>query len=226
VRASKCDFVLLALMWLVFFFFTCLATFSNALQFIRTTTVNGTSNSWTVAQGMDFTVLTAIEVTAIGIFDADEPGFDGTLSARIFDRATDEVLAGPVFVSSSDRRANDDQPFVFKNVSRVRLSPGGYSIITVGSSAKDRWLQTNVAAGAGKVVPGDTGGGAILATNAVGGGNGLSASAAPSTIVTIGVLTTGASFLFNVAPPVVASPLPQIAFDDCEASGMHWTAIG
>jgi hypothetical protein len=189
---------------------------SNALQFLRATTVVGNFNTAAfvvgVGLGMDFTIYRTIEVTAIGLFDGDERGFNGTLSARIFDRSTDLVVVDPVSVNSSDARTDDQNPFVFKNVTRVRLLPGVYSLIAVGSTTNDRWL--NSLAARGSVVAGESGEGAVLITNSASGGNGLSTSTI--TGISQDQLLAGATFLFDVVPTVMVA-LPQRQYLDCEA---------
>lgn len=193
---------------------------SDSLQFLRVTTHVGTYNQSGVGNGVDFTVYRAIDVTAIGLFDADERGFVGTVSARIFDRSTDVVVVGPVHVNDSDARSDDQNPFVFKNVTRVRLSPGVYSIIGVATSLLDRWLTTFLIPGS--VVIGDSGDGAVLASHAAQGGNGLLASSAKGGG---NVLVVGGVFVFEVVPSAsIALPLPEYA--DCEAVACAGHASG
>lgn len=122
------------MLWLVALF----STAAVALQFLRATTLIGAGNGSAGGHGMDFAVYRAIDVTAIGVFDADVRGFRGNSSARIFDRSTDRVVGGPVYVDSSDARTDDENPFVFKNVSRVRLPPGVYCLL--GDWISRRWV--------------------------------------------------------------------------------------
>jgi hypothetical protein len=189
-----------------------LVSMSNSLQFLRATTYAGALNQSGVGNGMEFTVYHAIDVTSIGVFDGDERGFNGSLSVRIFDRSTDRVVVGPVVVNSSDARIDDQNPFAFQNMTSVRLSPGVYSLIAIGSSAIDRWLNAREAPGS--VVAGDSGDGAVLITNTIYGGNGLSAST-PSGFST-GIFVAGATFLFEVVPRTAVT-LPQPQYADCEA---------
>jgi hypothetical protein len=72
----------------------------------------------------------------------DPRGFVGTFSARIVDRSTGLVVVGPVVVGGNDTRTSDLNPFVFKNVTNGRLSPGVYSLIAMNSSPNDTWLNT------------------------------------------------------------------------------------
>jgi hypothetical protein len=113
-----------------------------------------------------------------------------------------------------------ENPFVFKNVTRVRLSPGVYSIIGVASSLLDRWLTTFLIPGS--VVIGDSGDGAVLASHAAQGGNGLLASSAKGGG---NVLAVGGVFVFEVVPSAsIALPLPEYA--DCEAVACAGHASG
>jgi hypothetical protein len=201
----------------LYFILLASKSISNALQFLRATTFVGNYNSTAflsidTARGVDFTLYRAVDVTAIGLLDADERGFNGTFSARIFDRSTDLVVVGPVSVYSTDARSDDQNPFVFKNVMRTRLPPGVYSVITICTSNNDRWLITGAAFG--PVVTSDDGNGTVVITNLVWGGNGLSASAAINSAT--GQLWAGATFLFEVVPTDVVA-LPQPEYPDCEA---------
>jgi hypothetical protein len=192
-----------------------LVVVSFSLQFLRATTLVGLySESSGIAYGPDFTVYRAIKVTAIGIFDGDAPGFNSTWTARILDHSTDRVIVDPIYVNMSDARADDSNPFAFKNVSMV-LPPGVYTLLAVTPSPKDKWLTTNL--GPNCVVVGDTGDGAILATNGAAGGNGLSVSGTKSGIKP-SEFVVGATFQFEVVVgpgPVVSAPTTD--FVDCEA---------
>lgn len=106
-------------------------------------------------------------------------------------------------------------------MTRTRLLPGVYSLIAIGSSSNDRWLNSNTALGS--VVVGDSGDGAVLATNTASGGDGLSAFA--STTLFPGVLVAGATFLFDVVPSVTVD-LPQPRYTDCEAVACAGLASG
>lgn len=197
---------------MLLFSLSMLVSMSESLQFLRATTRVGAYTQSGVGIGVDFTVYLPIEVTAIGLCDADERGFDSTFTARIFDRSTDRAVVGPVSVNNSDARVDDQNPFVFKNVTRVRLLPGHYSIIAVASSPLDRWLTTFLVPGA--IVAGDSGNGAVLVTNSAEGGDGLLASLA--NVGHPGVFAAGGAFLFEVVPSAVAV-LPQPQYTDCEA---------
>lgn len=103
------------------------------------------------------------------------------------------------------------QPVCFKNVSTVRLLPGRYCITSVGFLSD---AQISTGRNRGSVIAGDSGGGAVLITDALSGGNGLLSS----TIGTGGPghLVAGATFLFDVVPAAPV-PVPQNEFVDCEA---------
>lgn len=191
---------------------------SAALQFLRVRQLTG--HGFTApAVGMDFTVNAAIDVYAIGLLDADAHGVNGTLTARIFDRSTDQVVAGPVTISSGEMRTDDANPFVFKNVPTVRLQPGVYNIVSIGF-ASDRYIST--ASSANSVEPGETGDGAIHITASNNGGNGLSSSATrPGSGRGFHV---GATFLFGVVPEMAARE--QKLFADCEAVACAGLATG
>lgn len=192
---------------------------STALQALRVSQTVGHSFV-TTALGMDFTVYSAIDVSAVGLLDADARGINGTLVARIFDRATDRVVVGPVTVKAGEARADDANPFVFKVVPTVRLQPGVYSIVSVGFTS-DRYLSS--AANAGSVVAADTGNGTVLITGSVSGGNGTLASAAN---ITSTARVCGATFRFAVVPAPPPPPLPAREFADCEVVACAGLATG
>lgn len=136
----------------------------QALQLLRATqTLSG--GIWDLGIGTDFVVYASIDVTAIGIFDGDQTGLGGAVATRIF--KSDQVVVECV-ADASDARANNSNPFVFKAVQRTRLAPGNYSVISAGFA--QLWYLTTYR-GEG-VVDGDTSGGAVAITAAIGGGDG------------------------------------------------------
>lgn len=185
---------------------------AQALQLLLATQIVGHGRS-AYGLGVDFTVNAAVDVSAVGIVDCDQPGFVNTISARIFDRSTGQVVVGPVMFSSNDDRANDTNPFAFRPIQTVRLAPGLYCLVSDGF-ASDRYLSTGAAARS--VVAGDSGG-AVLVTAAVVGGNG----SAPITTLSTNYehhpteLLVGATFVFSVVPTAVPPSL-EPEFADCE----------
>jgi hypothetical protein len=189
-------------------------TISYALQLLRASRVQ-TAERIVSCRGVDFTVSRrAIDVTAVGLFDDDPRGFVGTFSARIVDRSTGLVVIGPIDVGGNDTRASDLDPFVFKNVTNARLSPGVYSLIAMNSSPNDTWLNTGIADLGGTVVIGDSGNGTVLITNGIIVAG--DCTSATSATVLDKLLFVGATFLFEVVP-TVAVALPQPEYPDCEA---------
>ena len=203
---------------MISFVLLVLFAFAQALQFSR---VNQTAGHtlWTSGLGMDFTVTSAIDVSAIGIIDADAPGISGTLTAQIVDRSNDRVAVGPVSVSQGqgDARANDSNPFVFKPMPSVRLAPGVYCLTSIGFIA-DKVVTTGTGGVSGSVVVGDSGGGAVLVTGAVNGGSDLLSSTQRNYAAGPDNFHAGATFVFSVAVsrPAVSPPLRTV-FPDCEA---------
>lgn len=193
------------------FLLLCAFSQSMALQFVRVTQVAGNA-LWPTALAVDFTVTATIDVSAIGIVDADALGFSSTLTAQIVDRSTDRAVAGPVAVKPGDQRATDANPFVFKNVTS-RLAPGSYCLIAVGTRL-DKIITTSIEPRS--VVAGDDGGGSIVITGAA---TSLTTSLLSSSLTDFFPRTTlygSATFLFDVVP---ASPAPRLlppAFVDCE----------
>jgi hypothetical protein len=189
------------------------APLSYALQLLRATRVQ-TGERIVTCRGVDFTVSgRAIDVTAVGLFDDDPRGFVGAFSARIVDRSTGLVVVGPVIVGGNDTRTSDLNPFVFKNVTNGRLSPGVYSLIAMNSSPNDTWLNTAIADLGGTVVIGDSGEGTALITHGIIVSG--CTSATPATVYDK-FLFAGATFLFEVVPTVTVA-LPQPQYADCEA---------
>lgn len=176
---------------------------SSALQLLRATRLPSVGSFASgVAFGVDFTARSAIDVSAIGVLDADARGFNGTTTAHIVDRSSGLVVAGPVAVQASEARTDDANPFVFQALApAVRLPPGVYSVMTVG--AGDGYLGTLLAPGS--VVAGDSGDDAVLITAAVSSGNGRIPSQHHA-----GHLLAGATLLF-------AAVRPAAWFADCEA---------
>lgn len=83
--------------------------------------------------GLDFTVFTPIDVSAVGVLDADKLGIEGTLTARVMDRSNNATLIGPFNFSEPMARLSDANPFAFLNLSApVRLQRGVYTLVSRG----------------------------------------------------------------------------------------------
>jgi hypothetical protein len=190
-----------------------------AVQFLQVKQTSGHLFSST-AIGVDFTVYAAIDVFSIGLLDADARGINGMLSASIFDRSTDRVVAGPVTVARGQARADDANPFVFNAVPTVRLQPGVYSIVSVGFTS-DRFVSN--ANKSDSVAAGANFNGAVFITASVSGGNGSLSSTANATGT---ALLCGATFRFAAAPSPPAAPLPTTEYADCEAVACAGMATG
>jgi len=177
---------------------------AQTLQFLRVHQTTGHYSYVGATLGMDFTVGAAINVTSIGILDADAVGFSGSVSARIFDRATNRIVGGPVVVEPGvDGRTDDANPFAFKAVA-VQLDPGAYCIVA-GPLTNDRYVSTGY--GRDSVARGDSGGNAVLITGAF---------SASSDLLSVNVISywpdhihAGATFLFTLVAVPPWSPLAE-----------------
>jgi hypothetical protein len=171
--------------------------------------------------GVDFTVYTAIDISDIGLIDADAPGVEGTLSARIFDRTDGRIVAGPVDVGPNDQRSNDSNPFVFKRVSK-RLFPGVYCLVAYGF-ATDQYInqgQHDPAISDAVILVVQSP--ALAVTGGVYGGNG---SSIPRIVEND--IYAAATFVFTVVNVATATlpPATQI-FHDCQAVACAGLATG
>jgi hypothetical protein len=185
---------------------TCAHQFLVASQYV------GHAFSPTASIGVDFTVYAPINVSAIGLVDADARGINGTLLATIVDRSSGRTFV-TVGASYGDRRENDTNPFHFVSVA-FRLERGVYSLISTGFILDRMISGSNSSA----VTTGYDGVVEVVATRALLGSN--VALVAPLTVDVggEGYFHVGATFLFEVVPePPVRSSFPQIDFDDCES---------
>lgn len=191
---------------------------SRALVLLRVNVTQPASHSLTRnAFGVDFTVHSAIVVSAIGIVDADARGFNGSVFAGVVDRSTGRVVAGPVSVNSSNSRLDDTNLFVFRNITLTRLEPGVYTIVSQ-SAVGDGSFRTGAVPGS--LVVGDTGNGSVECSGSVIGGDRLGpiTTDLPSFDYFPTRLAAGATLVFEVAPPPPSPPLQTLfEFANCEA---------
>jgi hypothetical protein len=96
--------------------------------------------------GMDFTVNSAINVDAMGVYDAAGNGvINGTLQVEIFEHNADNswtpITATYAEFTSANPGTQDlvnDGPYdVYQAISPVLLDPGNYSVVAVGFSTQD-----------------------------------------------------------------------------------------
>lgn len=194
---------------------------ARAVQFLLANSVLGDDFWPNVSLVMDFTVYSPIEISAIGLFDADEPGIASPLQATLVDRSNDLVLI-TVTIEIGVARQNESNPFVFLDVSpRIRLARGVYSLLSRGFDS-DRIL-TN-ANDSLSVVTGYSAGDAVLATAAL-SVNHLN-SAELTELGGVGYFHIGATFVFDVISMPLATPLLPSDFRDCEEVACAGLATG
>jgi hypothetical protein len=109
--------------------------------------------------GMDFAVNTPIEISSLGVFDHLGDGISGTLTATIWDLATQSPVPGATasFTNADPGILNGSARL--KPISAITLAPGLYSIASAGHNAID--LDYNPATNTTT----NSGGGAISITN-------------------------------------------------------------
>jgi hypothetical protein len=72
-----------------------LAGFASAAATVAYNDPTGTGNqTYTGSLGMDFNVISPILITALGAYDSDQNGFNGTITTDIYDRTTSLLVAG------------------------------------------------------------------------------------------------------------------------------------
>ena len=89
---------------------------------------------WDGALGMDFDVNFPISVTAMGVYDSNQDGISGTVTAVIYDRNTQQQVANTLtsFTGSAGSLINGSR---FQNLaSTVTLGLGQYSMVAWGYS--------------------------------------------------------------------------------------------
>jgi hypothetical protein len=99
------------------------------------------NQSWGASLGLDFGVNQTIEVTALGVFDHNGDGLNGSLTVQLFDLSnTASPLAEIVFATET---AGTNAAFLFSDLSKpLLLSPGSYSIVAFGFDESDRNFNT------------------------------------------------------------------------------------
>jgi hypothetical protein len=118
----------------------------NSLQLLTVESSPSTGiQHYNQSLGMDFTVYTPIDITAVGIIDAENRGLVGTLSVRIINRSNENqsTVYDPVSFQSPMSRTDDTNLFIFQNVS-WRLQIGAYMMISGGFSTNDGFVRTNL----------------------------------------------------------------------------------
>jgi hypothetical protein len=134
--------------------------------------VGNQSNAATISFGMDFNVVSPIQVTQIGVFDSGQDGLLGPLQAAIYDRSN-QSLASPVVTFAAGNGAGSgtlNGGSRFLNVTPIDLSAGFQGTIVVfgygNGTTADLDGNTNGAAAGTPTFPWttDDGGGALSFT--------------------------------------------------------------
>lgn len=193
-----------------------IVVFLSALQLLSVSQTTG-NHHYDQSVGVDFTLYSPVEVSAVGLIDADEPGINGTLVARVFDRSNGQVVIGPVFVSAGAQRLNDSNPFVFVAMQApVRLQRGVYCLVAAGFVEwRDRYinqgtLDANITDVDIRIVKSP----AVAVTAGVFGGDG-NGSVLPTNSERD--IYAAATLVFSIVDtPAIGLP-PQREFADCEA---------
>lgn len=155
--------------------------------------------------GMDFDVgASAVLMTHIGVFDSGGNGINGTLTAYIYDRDTQGIIAGPFsFTGSADPLVGGSR---FRDIADVTLPAGFHGSVVVEGYGASELLYNNANGGAGASNPG-TGNGLISFTGA--GRYGLNGAGTYPGVVDAGPGNRYAAgtFAFMVPEPASASAL-------------------
>lgn len=81
---------------------------THSLQLISVPNITG-NNMYGDSLGIDFTVYAPIEINAVGVLDADEPGITGPLTVYIMNRSTNTTIYGP-FNFSAPSATDEENP--------------------------------------------------------------------------------------------------------------------
>jgi hypothetical protein len=174
---------------------------SSRLQLLTTSNLTGAGLS-NAPIGVDFTVVKEISLTALGVIDADAPGFMGTVTVYVERRSDAKIVVPPMAANASHQRTNNSAPFVFFMLdSAVRLPPSKYTLWATNFTA-DRYGAVGVEA-----VKDDS----VVVTGAVVGRQ------APAYSRWSAAQWTGGSLLFDVVPVVAPALVVPMPFKDCEA---------
>jgi hypothetical protein len=190
-------------------FLALFSAVNGDLQLVRVAESTG-NQFFSLGLGLDFTVTSAIDVTALGIVDTGPRGFNGTLSARVLRRSDGAVVIGPMTVSASDAgRVDDANPFAFRNLTpSVRLEAGAYCLVSIGFN-NDQFVNQGLPGGTLMV----TDSSALVVTAGVYGGDG---TVVPTVFDVQKQFYAAATFLFDVVQPPAAPMLPLPEYVDCE----------
>jgi hypothetical protein len=99
------------------------------------------NQNFTGALGMDFDVNTAIRVVRLGVFDSGSDGLNATITARLHDRRSEEVLASLVF--TPDDPGDLEEGSRFKDLEPPLVLPAGFEGTIVGQGYGDLELNGN-----------------------------------------------------------------------------------
>jgi hypothetical protein len=115
-----------------------------AINLTTPPTVVGHQDSGGITLGKDFTVINAITVTELGVFDSGQDGFTRTHTAAIYSRTgnTGVLLTSMVFTpgspgSLSSPSADTNSIYRFKTITSLILAPGNYTIVADGFTGGD-----------------------------------------------------------------------------------------
>jgi hypothetical protein len=131
--------------------------------------------------GLDFTVVKAIRVTALGAFDSGADGISTDITVGIYDLAN-SVFVSPI-LNFNSTTATGVSSYAFRDITPFILGPGSYSIIARGFNSTDLNFNTNIDPGingSSTITFDSLGGSLVNGTSRYGGG---AAPGGPSSVV-------------------------------------------
>ncbi len=117
------------------------------------------SQNYSQGFGMDFTVNSSITVTAVGAYDSNAAagtGFASPVTVTIWNRSGPSIVPGlQVTLSGTNQTLIGGQRFA--SVTPVVLSPGNYSVVSIGPSGYELWNSSGAPGGANTTSAGGSG---------------------------------------------------------------------
>ncbi len=125
-----------------------------------TTPRTGNQTNFSGSLGLEFDVLSLIQVTRLGAFDSGQNGITGTLFTVIYDRTT-QLAVTPVISFSSAVPGVLDGAYRYKDIAPVYLTAGGqYQVVSWGYGTSDPNVNAGLSGGGPAPAP-NSGGGSI-----------------------------------------------------------------
>jgi len=94
------------------------------------------NQNWVGLLGLDFDVPAAgVVITALGVYDSDEDGIQGTIEVAILNQSNGLTVVGPITISGSGNPLEGGHRVGV--IAPVSLGVGSYSVVAVGFGSND-----------------------------------------------------------------------------------------